>query len=314
MKIGDKVRMIRGTEEGRVIRVINDKLVEIDIEDGFSMPALKSDLVVVAQEEAQHFDKPDSITSTTTQTQESVEGIYAAFEVDEGKNKADLYFINNTIDTLLLTVHELDNQKKHQVVLSEKCTPSNSLKVGNYSINQFEDWPSFSFHLIRLKNKSTTEPIFEKYNFTPKAKSFFNQKTSSPLRNYPAYVIHLDDKKQAINIDDLTEKLFETTAQKTPKQHPGGSVEIDLHIEKLREDFEFLPKGEILSIQLSSFEKELDKALAKNYSEITFIHGVGSGKLKHEISKILSKHPAVKYYKDANKGKFGYGATMASFE
>ena len=64
---------------------------------------------------------------------------------------------------------------------------------------------------------------------------------------------------------------------------------------------------------MALFEKELDSAIMNNCSEITFIHGVGSGKLKYEISKILSKHPHVKYYQDADKQKFGYGATKAFF-
>ncbi len=43
--------------------------------------------------------------------------------------------------------------------------------------------------------------------------------------------------------------------------------------------------------------------------EIVFIHGVGSGTLKYEMQKRISKHPHIAYYKDAQKSKFGYGAT-----
>ena len=68
MRLGDKVRMLRGIEEGHIVRLINDKLVEIETTDGFTMPALKSDLVIVSSEENDYFDKPQKSVEAVDKT------------------------------------------------------------------------------------------------------------------------------------------------------------------------------------------------------------------------------------------------------
>ncbi len=133
------------------------------------------------------------------------------------------------------------------------------------------------------------------------------------MRNNPAYVFNLLDTSTKVDAGKLTEQLNEKKEEPTITKNPYSPIkEVDLHIENLREDFEFLKPEEILPIQLELFEKALDSAIADNCDEITFIHGVGAGKLKYEISKVLSKHPHVKFYQDADKQKFGYGATKAT--
>jgi len=64
-----------------------------------------------------------------------------------------------------------------------------------------------------------------------------------------------------------------------------------------------------LNIQLAHFNKALDAAIVHQLHEVTFIHGAGNGILRHELHKILSKHPKVQTFMDARKEKFGYGAT-----
>ena len=90
---------------------------------------------------------------------------------------------------------------------------------------------------------------------------------------------------------------------------------IDLHVEAL------LPKGqgnrsnaELLELQLTTFEKSLEDAIATGMNEITFIHGVGSGTLRTEIHRRLGRHPHIRFFEDAQKQKFGYGATKVSIK
>ena len=66
--------------------------------------------------------------------------------------------------------------------------------------------------------------------------------------------------------------------------------------------------------QLQTFEKALDAAIASGMNEITFIHGVGNGTLRHHIHKTISKHPQVRTFLDARKEKFGFGATEVVFK
>jgi dsDNA-specific endonuclease/ATPase MutS2 len=70
---------------------------------------------------------------------------------------------------------------------------------------------------------------------------------------------------------------------------------------------------EILSIQMERFEKELDEAIAKGMKKIIFIHGVGNGRLKQEISSILKSTKGITY-QDASYKEFGFGATQVNIK
>ena len=72
--------------------------------------------------------------------------------------------------------------------------------------------------------------------------------------------------------------------------------------------------AEMLRLQLDTFEKHLDLAVAHGRSEITFIHGIGNGILKSELHKRLGRNKQVASFSDAKKEKFGYGATLVSLK
>jgi len=132
-----------------------------------------------------------------------------------------------------------------------------------------------------------------------------------PVLNQPGWLIQLDEPEVVIDAQKLKESFFRTAEEKTSIEKPG--TEADLHIEKLRDDYQFLSNTEILNIQLTHFNKTLDAAIVHQLPEITFIHGAGNRTLRHEIHKILSKHPKIRTFMDARKEKFGYGATKVIF-
>ena len=93
---------------------------------------------------------------------------------------------------------------------------------------------------------------------------------------------------------------------------PARSV-IDLHIEKLSDDWKHLSNFEILTIQLKAFEKYYYLATAHRQPNLIVIHGVGSGKLKDEIHEILKTKKEVKTFVNQYHPNFGYGATEVYF-
>lgn len=99
------------------------------------------------------------------------------------------------------------------------------------------------------------------------------------------------------------------SGKKKKSKKAASELEIDLHIEELPDNTLGLSNGEKLEIQLKYFQKELDKAvLNKHVRKITFIHGVGSGRLKQELYNILRTYEKIRYY-DAPYRKYGFGAT-----
>lgn len=119
--------------------------------------------------------------------------------------------------------------------------------------------------------------------------------------------------KPANIIKEVTKKRSEFTKKDVPVKKTSKKIElekeIDLHLEELIDDTKGMRNGEKLEIQLDHFRKELEKAiLNKHTRKITFIHGVGVGRLKQEIYKILETYDGIRFY-DAPYRKYGFGAT-----
>ncbi len=55
MNIGDRVRLLHGKEEGIIRRISSGGRIEVEIEDGFIIPAVKSEVVVIAAAEKSYF-------------------------------------------------------------------------------------------------------------------------------------------------------------------------------------------------------------------------------------------------------------------
>ncbi len=335
MNVGDKVRAIHGIEEGIVIRIVDEKIVEIETADGFTMPFVKSELVIVASEETQYFDKnqDESVLKTQKSGKKSVsepshsiqhKGIYLAF-IQLTNDLYDLFLINNTELDLLVTFGE-DKNNRFKNIFVDKIASKKSERINQYKLSDFDHWPKFSIQFLMAKAKSH-------FNFPPMAKSirfkastFHKSKGTAPILGQDGFIFQLDKEVIEVKPTDIVEAiqnkplaseknvLTEPEIQGKKKSISRTAQEVDLHIESLSDDVDFLEPNEIFSIQINHFEKAFDQAIMTNADSITFIHGVGSGALRHHIHKHISSHPDVDFFKDANKSKFGYGATFVKLK
>ena len=85
---------------------------------------------------------------------------------------------------------------------------------------------------------------------------------------------------------------------------------IDLHLENLHKTSPGIPAQDSLFIQLEKFEYALDQAIAAGKLEFRVVHGLGKGKLKEEIYKILKKHRHVRSYTNDYHSRYGFGSTL----
>ena len=124
-------------------------------------------------------------------------------------------------------------------------------------------------------------------------------------------LIALNDQITIPDPEVLKEAFFsgEPEIVKKDKVNKNHVREVDLHIEALADDYLFLDNQEILDIQMSEFNTCLENAVVDGADQIIFIHGIGNGVLRNKIHKKLSQYPHIKYFEDARKEKFGYGAT-----
>jgi hypothetical protein len=309
MKTGDKVRFLRSTESGIIRRIIDNSTVEVEIEDDFLIPMLKSELVVVSKQETKEFEKSDDIVSDLKN--EKTEGLYLAFTPFNDKILS-LNIINASSMEILTTV-SFQHEAHCECIFAGTLSRNTFLKTSELALSDFDKWPSIIIQGLYYRNGKTfiKEPLNKNLKF--KATSFFKAKKQIPLMNKEGYLFQLDNEILDFNPAEVIEKMYEQKG-KLPG-HATSSLdrpqkEIDLHIEKLVKDYKGLDNSEILKIQVRTFEHNLESAIATGMEEIIFIHGVGNGVLKNQIHKLLSSNKNIKFFKDAQKEKFGYGATL----
>lgn len=310
MNIGDKVRLLHGNEEG-VIRKISGSKVEIEIEDGFRIPAMKNEVVVISASERLIFGEKEKDIPVIGSQKESIStkdtGVFLSY-IPLNDQVHAVFISNNSSKPYMAIVSEVYGTNA-QTILADTLLPSKSQKITEKNIRDFEEWPHLMIQLIQINKKiEKSEPIVSKtYKF--KASAFFKSKGIAPILNKTGYVFNVNEQAKPLDIGALNQEL-QSIQPKPSASFPRPPKEIDLHIEKLTKDYEFMSNAEMLKLQLETFERNLNYAIASAMDEITFIHGLGNGVLRKEIHKYLSQLPNIKYFKDAQKSPFGYGATL----
>lgn len=125
----------------------------------------------------------------------------------------------------------------------------------------------------------------------------------------PSFIFSLTEKNQEYEIEQPI--VPKSADVKHPKPQKDGVQIEDLHIEALLDDWSTMTSGEVLTAQLARFNIVLETALKSGKrGKIVFIHGVGKGKLKYELKKVLDRQYSKLRYQDASFAEYGYGAIM----
>jgi hypothetical protein len=306
-KLGDFVRFVDEKLEGYVTRIIDEHMIGVTVEDDFEIPVLASKVTTIhGHHEDEEDDAPQGAAKPIS-TNFISKGIHIAVVADARANAlVHLHIVNETSYELLAGV-STEQQKVFKGEFAGIVQPQSTAKVYSAKLADLQLWPKLIFQIIyhTKQNQPVPDPLNIGQLF--KAKDFSGAKKQVPLLNQPGWLIRLDEPELVIDADKLKESFFKPAEEKQEIAKPA--TEVDLHIEKLRDDYQFLSSSEILGIQTKHFQHMLDGAIVHQLPEITFIHGTGNGILKHELHKLLSKHPKVQTFMDARKEKFGYGAT-----
>lgn len=416
MNVGDRVRLLTGTEEGIVTRLLDSELVEVAIDNDFTIPVLRREVVVIAADEGAAFTRPTAdyrpgkanqnpgrnaskkdnskprpaaapadkarqptlaealaavassgpgaakaaggaATSAKIPTPPpAAKGLYLAL-VHQAPELLSVQLINNTEAEVLFTYGEETAARPYRALAAGQVGPrATSQPLAHFHLKDFEEWPAVVVQLLPHRNGGDTayELLSKRQAF--KATTFYNSRRPAPVIQKEAYLFQLDERPAAaITPEKLAELALPTpppnvqapantspeglidvaalrtqltgdapvparpaavVAAATPQPAPIVTApphEVDLHLEALRPDGnkdEQLSNAAILRLQLDAFEDALIRALATNMHEIIFIHGTGSGVLRKEIHRQLSRNKDIKFFEDAQKEKFGFGATL----
>ena len=311
-QLGEFVRFVDENREGYITKIFNDEMVGVTGDDDFEIPVMINNLTRVhGHKSNQSFDV---VTSSTSEINENFveKGVFIAVVSDLNKGSVVHFHLINETSFQLFTTLKTDSAATFKGEFSGSLLPKNNVKVFSAALAELDLWPVFHFQTLLYTNinKPIVNPLVFEIKF--RAKDFSGNKTTVPQLKQQGWLIRMDEIELVINVEKLKESFFKSTEDKIAIEKPAK--EVDLHIEKLRDDHDFLDKQEMMQIQLACFKKNLDAAIVHKLDSIIFIHGVGNGSLRHEIHKVISKHVQVKTFMDARKEKFGYGATEVFFK
>ncbi len=312
-KLGDFVRFVDEKREGYVTRVIDAQTLGVTDTDGFEIPVAISNLTSVHGHQS-NTPKPNEISNVSSPADEQFveDGVYVAV-VESQKASSVVHFtiINRSSYQLLLSLRT-DLKGKYKGEFGSVVQAKTQTQIYSENLADIEIWPEFNFQILfyTAANLKPKAPLLLNRKF--RAKDFSISKSEIPELNKYGWLIRLDEPLPLIDAQKLKESLFRGSSEQVKVAVPP--VEIDLHIEKLRDDHQFLDQSEMVNIQLAYFQQMLDAAIVHQMPKIVFIHGVGNGTLRHHIHKVISKHPQVRTFMDAQKEKFGFGATEVIFK
>ncbi|WP_443945813.1 Smr/MutS family protein [Pedobacter sp. AW1-32] len=314
-KLGDFVRFVDEKREGYVTKIIDAQTLGVTDEDGFEIPVAITNLTSVFGHGPDNAQKAeDAPAKVYVPVLSQVEnGIYVAVAADgKAGNVVHFHLQNHTNSTILVAI-TTERKEKYSGVFNGILVAHSSESVYSASLADLDVWPNFTFQIL-VFNKADIKPINplviqKKF----RAKDFSIEQKELPQLKNKGWLIRLDELAEVkIDAQKLKESFFKSAEEK--KTVPAPAKEIDLHIEKLRDDHHFLQPDEMLNIQIAAFNHAMDGAIVHHFEKMTFIHGSGNGTLRNKIHKLISQNPHVKTYMDAQKEKFGYGATEVIFK
>ncbi len=339
IKVGDKVKFLNDVGGGVVISFISKNMVNVENEDGFEIPYPITQLLDVSAPELNVGFVKDENTDNETEVviQPIIE--LPAGEIINGKNSPDFYFCfvpsnqgkpsageielhiaNDSNYTVMYHYFHIENSGVETAKFGN-VQPNSTILLESLAQNDLIELPEFGFQLLYFKDKDNefTEPITKIFKVNPvkfhKESSF----QSNQFFSKNALILQITKDIQTTELDKLTQDDFRKVihekeaiqkVKKQPRKRTSEIVEIDLHINELLDDTKGLSNREILGVQMDKVESEMRSAIQTGVKRVVFIHGVGQGILKQEVSNLLKSKFKKYQFQDASFKEYGYGATM----
>jgi hypothetical protein len=334
-EIGDSIIIKITNEEGKVVEILNEKMVMIEVK-GVKFPAYMDQIdfpyfnmfskkKIVAPTVVKKYiddvkrEKPQPVKKVNTGVWINMIPVLSTDEFgDDIIEFFKIYLINET-ENLLEFKYDLILQGNSVFELKNELLPFHDFYVHDVAIEDFSDSPKFNF-VFGLKNKDKKKADYHETHYKVKGKQVFQQlnlmkeKGEASIRHklfdqYPEAV-----EVEKFDMSKLSNSGMKVVDAKTFKNNlPTARTVVDIHIEKLVHDHTHLSNAEILEIQMKEFEKWYEIAVIQNQAFFIVVHGVGNGVLRNEIHEFLKYKKEVKSFINQYHPSFGFGATEIKF-
>lgn len=337
-QVGDDILVLHTNEEGKVIEIINDKMVMIEVRgvkfpsytDQIDFPYFKrfteKKAILQPKKEKKFVDdvRKEKLKPAETLVAEGVWlSLIPKFSLDEfGDEVVELFKLHlvNKTSRGYKFIYEQRSLSEINFELTNEITAAHDFYLHDIKFTDFNDNPTlfFEFSLLTADKKKAE---FTETSLKLKGKQIFQRVEEMKKKNEPTITFKLfenypdktyDDKPKVSSYIANEYSAYEAKMARKSLEPPRSVI--DLHMEKLSNDWQHMSNFEILTMQLKEFEKWYNLSVAHRQENLVVIHGVGSGKLRDEIHEILKTKKEVRFFINQYDHRFGYGATEIFFQ
>ena len=338
MKIGDKVRFLSEVGGGVVTGFQGKDIVLVQDEDGFDIPMLIRECVVIETDDYNIKRKPVAPKPEVKPKEEERPITYRQPERKGGdvlnvmlgfvpqdikaisSTDFDLYLVNDSNYYLAYNIAE-ERGAAFYSRFAGFIQPNTKILLDELSRECLNDFEKLKVQFFALKQERSymQKPVFDlSLKINPvkfyKLHSFKENDYFEEL----AMLVALIEKDQLPSKGLTNEELQNMLKQKemvspakvSVKHKQPETIEVDLHIGQLLDNLNGLSNSDMLQYQLAKFEEIMNQNLKNKGQKIVFIHGKGNGVLRNEILKRLKQKYSSCEAHDASFLEYGYGATM----
>jgi hypothetical protein len=335
-EVGDKIIVKATNEDGKVVEIMNEKMVMIEVR-GVRFPAYMDQI------DFPYFNmffkpkpvekKPKTIyvdnvkREKPTKKQKITDGVFLQFFPvydkdifdDDIVEKVKVYLVNQNEEGYTFE-YNLFFAGQNDFTLKNSLDGLTEFYLHDIDFDDMSDTPKFEFNFslaIPDKKKAPAHEVFFKLG----GKKLFKKIEETKAKNEASFSYELftfyPDKIEVDNVDltKLENAGFKVyNANEIKRNLPPARTIVDLHIEKISNNWQQLKANEILPTQLNEFHKYYELAVAHKIPEFIVIHGIGEGILKDEIHQILKAKNEVKFFVNQYHHLYGFGATEIYFK
>ncbi len=317
-RVGQKVRLLHESGTGVITRLIDKRNVEVDMGDDFPIDVGIDEIIPIDSTETAYLGKTAEVDEKVSQRlDKSIKQLGTSIvELSMVVNSEDehRYVINlvnpEPVDILFtcyiktgkrfdgIAAGTLQSGEHYRLMLIDK-SELNKIKSFYFQVLQFLPGRGFPHSPVQRELPWDKGRLLKPSKFLK-------------LLNKDGWTFSIREDQQFKDVNAIEKNEF-VKIKKADEAKPRMEGEVDLHIEELVKRPYLLKPSEMLKAQVDHFQKTLDKAIMENYASLVAIHGVGEGKLKKEVHKIVKTVKEVKAVEQGDVKKYGNGATKIIF-